>query len=160
MRPVVQEFPFDTCRAITSVIHSGLLQRVPNVRFLFSHNGGAFPYLADRIGRQHLDNVVTKANNGLGTRELLSTKNIYLDTSISSPMQYPVIKDLGIPVEHLLYATDYPYTMRFDDKTYLEGYEAPKKSGLFTDADMEKIIRLNSLAVFPRLAKLFAEHFP
>lgn len=155
----MQEFPFDTCRAITSVMNSGLLLRTPNVRFLFSHNGGAFPYLADRIGRQHMDNVITKTNEGMTLRELLSTKNVYFDTSISSPMQYHVIKDLGMPVEHLLYATDYPYTRRFDDKTYLEGYEAPKNSGLFSDGDMEKILRLNSLGLFPRLAKLYAQQW-
>ena len=153
---VVQEFPFDTCRAITSVLNSGLLLRQPNVRFLFSHNGGAFPYLADRIGRQHMDNVITKTNEGMTTRQLLSTKNIFFDTSISSPMQYPIIKDLGIPTEHLLYATDYPYTKRFDDITYLEGYTAPRDSGLFTDSDMEDILRNNSLRVFPRLAKMYA----
>ena len=133
---------------------------MPNVRFLFSHNGGAFPYLADRIGRQHMDNVIVKTNDGKTLRELLSTKNVYFDTSISSPMQYHVIKDLGMPVEHLLYATDYPYTMRFDDTTYLEGYDAPKNSGLFSDQDMQKILRLNSLSLFPRLAKLYAAHFP
>jgi predicted TIM-barrel fold metal-dependent hydrolase len=153
----VQEFPFDTCRAITSIIRSGLLIRHPSIRFLFSHNGGAFPYLADRIGRQHLDNVVTKANSGMTLRELLGTKNIYFDTSISSPMQYHIIKDLGIPATHLLYATDYPYTKRFDNTTYLEGYEAPRKSGLFSDAEMEAILRENSLGLFPRLAKLYGE---
>ncbi|MCJ1300686.1 hypothetical protein MMC08_003483 [Hypocenomyce scalaris] len=154
--PFVQEFPFDTCRAITSVLNSGLLLRQPHVRFLFSHNGGAFPYLADRIGRQHMDNVITKTNEGLTTRQLLSTKNIFFDTSISSPMQFPVVKDLGIPTEHLLYATDFPYTKRFDDITYLEGYTAPRDSGLFTDSDMEDILRNNSLRVFPRLAKMYA----
>jgi predicted TIM-barrel fold metal-dependent hydrolase len=132
-----------------------LLLRQPEVKFVFSHNGGAFPYLADRIGRQHMDNVITKSNNGLTLRQLLSTKNIYLDTSISSPMQYHIIKDLGIPTSHLLYATDYPYTKRFDDVTYLEGYNAPKTSALFSDNDMEDILRNNSLALFPRLAKLF-----
>lgn len=71
-------------------------------------------------------------------------------------MQYPIIKDLGIPTSHLLYATDYPYTKRFDDITYLEGYNAPKASALYTDSDMEDILRNNSLALFPRLAKLFA----
>ncbi len=155
---VVEEFPFDTCRAITSVINSGILQQAPSVRFLFSHNGGAFPYLADRIGVQHLDNVITKSNSGKTLREVLNTSNIYFDTSISSPMQYPLIRDLQIPVEHLLYATDYPYTMRFDNETYLAGYDAPKQSGVFTDADMEKILFKNSLQVFPRLAKLYARY--
>lgn len=155
----MEEFPFDTCRAITSVINSGILLRTPNVRFLFSHNGGAFPFLADRIGAQHLDNVITKTNSGKTLREVLSTANIYLDTSISSPMQYPLIKDLNVPVEHLLYATDYPYTMRFDNDTYLAGYDAPKKSGVFSDDDMEKILHKNARQVFPRLAKLYAKYW-
>jgi 6-methylsalicylate decarboxylase len=156
---VVEEFPFDTCRAITSIIHSGILLRCPNVRFLFSHNGGAFPYLADRIGSQHLDNVITTANSGLTLRDLLRKSNVYFDTSISSPMQYPLIQDLGIPSERLLYATDYPYTMRFDNETYLAGYEAPMKSGVFSDGEMEGILFRNSLSVFPRLKKLYEEEW-
>lgn len=153
---VVQEFPFDTARAITDIIHSGVLTRHPEIRFLFSHNGGAFPYLADRIGRQHLDNVITKTNRGLNMRDILTTRNIYFDTSISSPMQYPIMKNLGIPYQRLLYATDYPYTKRFDNVTYLDGYNAPKQSGVYDDTEMEGILRENSLGLFPRLAKLYA----
>jgi 6-methylsalicylate decarboxylase len=139
------------------VINSGLLTRLPNLHFLFSHNGGAFPYLADRIGAQHLDNVIVPANKGLTLRDVLATKNIFFDTSISSSFQYTVVKDLGVPTEHLLYATDFPYTKRFDNKTYLEGYEAPLKSGLFSEGDMEDIVRNNSLRLFPRLAKEYAK---
>lgn len=154
---VVQEFPFDTCRAITSVISSGILVRYPNLKFLFSHNGGAFPFLADRIGAQHIDEIIAKNNQGLALRKILSTKNIYLDTSISSAMQYPLIRDLGIPTEHLLYATDFPYTRRSDSTgCYQDGYDAPKKSGIFSERDMEGILRNNSLKVFPRLEKEYA----
>ncbi|KPI34540.1 2-amino-3-carboxymuconate-6-semialdehyde decarboxylase [Cyphellophora attinorum] len=158
--PFVQEFPFDTCRAITSIISSGTLLRTPNIHFIFSHNGGAFPYLADRIGKQHTDNIVVKANEGLSTRELLSTKKIYFDTSISSPMQYALIKNLGMSTDQLLYATDFPYTKRYDNTTYLDGYDAPKESGLFDNKDMEKIVRLNALKLLPRLAKLYSEFWP
>lgn len=155
---VVQEFAFDTCRAITTVISSGVLLRHPNVKFLFSHNGGAFPFLADRIGAQHIDEIVAKNNNGMRLREILSTKNIYLDTSISSSMQYALIKDLGIPTDHLLYATDFPYTRRSDSTgCYQAGWDAPYKSGLFDDQAMENIARNNALHVFPRLAKEFAK---
>ena len=155
--PVVQEFAFDTCRSITSVINSGLLERCTNIKFLFSHNGGAFPFLADRIGGAHLNDLLMKANNGMDLRRVLSTRNIYVDTSISSSMQYPVLKDLGIPTEHLLYATDYPYTKRTNNSTYLVGYDAPKNSGLFDDEDMENILYKNSLKVFPRIAEEFAK---
>lgn len=70
-------------------------------------------------------------------------------------MQYPVLKDLGIPTEHLLYATDYPYTKRTNNFTYLVGYDAPKASGVFNDAEMEDILYKNSLKVFPRIAAEF-----
>lgn len=158
MTLVLQEYPFDTCRAITTVISSGLLLRHPNVKFLFSHNGGAFPFLADRIGAQHIDEVIAKNNDGMRLREIVSTKNIYLDTSISSSMQYPLIKDLGIPTDHLLYATDFPYTRRSDSTgCYQAGWDAPYNSGLFDNQAMEDIIRNNSLKVFPRLAKEFGK---
>ncbi|KAK6379789.1 uncharacterized protein PV06_00326 [Exophiala oligosperma] len=156
--PFVQEFPFDTCRAITTVISSGLLLRHPNVKFLFSHNGGAFPFLADRIGAQHIDEIIAKNNNGLRLREILSTKNIYFDTSISSSYQYPLLKELGVPHERLLYATDFPYTRRGDSTScYLAGADAPRASGLFNDQEMEDIFRNNSLKLFPRLAKEYAK---
>lgn len=141
---------------MTNAIHSGILLRFPNIKFLFSHNGGAFPFLADRIGAQHIDEMIAKNNNGLRLRDLLSTTNIYVDTSISSAMQYPLIKDLGIPTSHLLYATDFPYTKRKDStNSYQMGYNAPRDSGLFDHAAMEDIVRNNSLKLFPRLAKEF-----
>ncbi len=114
--------------------------------------------MADRIGAQHLDEQIAKNNDGLRLRQILSTKNIYLDTSISSSMQYPVLQDLGLPTEHLLYATDYPYTVRRDTTScYQVGYEAPKGSGLFDEKDMEGILRENALKLFPRLAKEFGK---
>ena len=104
-----------------------------------------------------MDENIAKVNNGMDLRKVLSTGNIYLDTSISSAMQYPVIKDLGIPTEHLLYATDFPYTKRPDNFTYLAGYEAPKNSGLFDDEEMENILYRNSLKLFPRIDDEFAK---
>lgn len=128
------------------------------MKFLFSHNGGAFPFLADRIGAQHIDEIIAKNNNGLRLREILSTKNIYFDTSISSSYQYPLLKELGVPHERLLYATDFPYTRRGDSTScYLAGADAPRASGLFNDQEMEDIFRNNSLKLFPRLAKEYAK---
>ena len=72
-------------------------------------------------------------------------------------MQYPLLKDLEFPTEHLLYATDFPYTKRTDNATYLVGYDAPRASGLFNDEDMERILYKNSLKLFPRVAEEFAK---
>lgn len=152
----MQEFAFDTCRTITSLLASGFLLRYPNIKFLFAHNGGAFPFIADRIGAYHIDTMIMQNNNGMRLRELFASQNIYLDTALSSAFQFHVLKDLGIPKERLLYATDWPYTERLDDTgSDKAGYDETKRSGLFDDDDMEDIVRNNSLKLFPRLQKEF-----
>src|SRR5687767_6851508 len=47
--PAFLEFPFDTTRAVTSLIYSGALERFPNIRYIFSHGAGSVPMLVERI---------------------------------------------------------------------------------------------------------------
>src|SRR5579863_8316803 len=47
--PATIEWPVDTARAILSLLYSGSLVRYPNIRFIFSHAGGALPALSVRI---------------------------------------------------------------------------------------------------------------
>ena len=153
------EYTFDTCRCITSIISSGILTRYPNIRFLFSHNGGAFPYLAGRIGKQHIDAVIKRNNKGRTLRQLMKTANIFFDTSVSAEFQYQLVHDLGLPKDHFIYATDYPYTFREDVGTYLDGYDSPQKSGVFTQEELDSdVVRENALKyLFPRLSKEYAK---
>lgn len=151
---VVMEYPFDTCRCLTTILISGILTRYPDIKFLFSHNGGAFPFLAGRIGKQHLDATIAQNNNGRSLRDLLRTTNIFFDTAVSEDFQYPLVHDMGLPKDHIIYATDYPYTYRQDTKSYLDGYNAPKNSQCYTAAELDHgIVRNNALTyLFPRLA--------
>lgn len=47
-RPML-EFIFDSARAASDLVLSGVLIRYPNVKWIFSHSGGALPVLAERI---------------------------------------------------------------------------------------------------------------
>ena len=53
--PVSILFPIDTgletARAAMSLLYSGVLDRYPNLKFIFSHCGGITPYLAHRMAR-------------------------------------------------------------------------------------------------------------
>lgn len=49
--PVI-EYPFDTTRAITNLLWVRARERFPNIKLIFSHGGGALPFLADRLGVQ------------------------------------------------------------------------------------------------------------
>ena len=154
----VMEFTFDTCRCITSVLASGNLTRYPNIRFLFSHNGGAFPDFAGRIGKQHIDKSIMRRNGG-EIASALETANIFFDTAVSAEFQYWLVRGLGLPNDHIIYATDYPYTYRQDTESYLDGYNAPKESGVFSEEELDVgVLRENALKhLFPRLAKEYAK---
>ena len=45
------EYPFDTTRAIASLLFSGTFSRARNIKFIFSHAGGTIPFIADRLAR-------------------------------------------------------------------------------------------------------------
>lgn len=45
----VLEFMFDTARAITSLVYSGLRRRYPNFGYVATHAGGVVPFLAERL---------------------------------------------------------------------------------------------------------------
>src|SRR3990172_4253425 len=46
---------FDTTLLVAKLVYEGVLERLPNLRVVTSHLGGAIPYLAGRLHRGYLD---------------------------------------------------------------------------------------------------------
>lgn len=105
--PAFLEFPYDTTRTIASLLYSGSLVRWPDIRFIFSHGGGALPTLGLRMaGWANQPGVAARvAPRGV----LAELKRHFYDTaSITNELAYPALKRL-VGDSQILFGTDFPF---------------------------------------------------
>ena len=140
------EFPFDTTRAITSLLAGGTFARCRNIRFIFSHAGGAVPFLAERIARLEARPDFKKAVPEGVVAEL---RRLYCDTALSANrFAFAALLEL-VGIEKVLFGSDYPFA---PEATMTASVRALKTLGLAA-ADLLAVERRNALALFPRLGK-------
>ena len=101
------EFPFETTRAVTSLLFGGTLASCRDIRFIFPHAGGTVPYLAERIARLSIMNpeYQKKAPNGV----LLELRRLYFDVALSvNRITFGALLQLIEP-SNALFGSDYPH---------------------------------------------------
>ncbi len=141
--PGLLEFPYDTGRAITSLLLSGSLARLRDVRWLFSHGGGPMPMLAGRVAffAAARKDIAEIAPNGV----LAELQRLYYDTANAAwPISMAGLLKM-VPPSQVLFGTDFPYV-----PTTLQA-EALEKNGLSVEA-LGAIQRDNAARLIPRLA--------
>jgi predicted TIM-barrel fold metal-dependent hydrolase len=140
--PQVIEYPFDTTRAIVSLLGSDTIARLTNIRWIFSHAGGATPMLAGRIadifGQQQ--KLAGRAPQAF----LEELGKLYYDTaSAAFPSSMAALLNLVSP-RQVLFGTDYPF---IKPATAIEGLAQIKLSA----SDKEAIERGNAAGLLPRM---------
>lgn len=143
IRANLLEFPFDTTRTIVSLLYSGTLSRCPDIRFIFSHGGGAMPMLAGRIELLAADykGLREKIPGGIPG----DLKRLYTDTAAAtSTASLKATMRVTSPA-HVLYGTDFPYLDIADANRGLAAADLP-------DDLKRRIEHDNALALFPRFA--------
>ena len=100
----ILEFMFDNTRAIVSLLSNGTFARCPDIRFIFSHCGGALSAVAGRVagwGRSLGD----KAPNGV----IPELKRLNFDTaSMNNPMTFGALLKL-VPPTQIFFGSDFPW---------------------------------------------------
>ncbi|MSQ72826.1 MAG: amidohydrolase [Betaproteobacteria bacterium] len=149
--PAVLEYPFDSTRAIASLLYAGTFTRCRDMKWIFSHGGGALPFLAGRLAalsRRPTEEAKRLADM-LPEGPEYELKRLYYDTP--SATNRPAIAALLslVPVTQVLFGTDFPY-LRAERGT--NGFDALG----FDVADHAAISRRNAVALMPRLAKFVA----
>ena len=145
------EYFNDTTRTVTNMILNGTMKRFPDIKFIIPHAGAFLPISADRLsgalGQLPIYNKRTEPED----IDVYSTlKGLYYDVAgVCLPRQLPCLMQL-VDVEHLLYASDYPYTSLPRCMILADMLD---KTELLTDRQRQSIYYENALHLFPRLLK-------
>jgi len=136
------EYPQDTARAVLSLLLNGRLAQFKDIRFLFSHAGGAIPVLAGRIangskGRKDLAQI---APEGIDAE----LKKLHYDTANSAYAPTMAALLAFVPVSQVLFGSDYPYL------TIAQNLDGFATLGLGA-AERRAIDRGNAERLLPRL---------
>jgi 6-methylsalicylate decarboxylase len=100
------DFPFDTTKAVTSMLFSGTFARCRDVRFIFSHAGGTIPFLAERIARLE---VRPEFRAHVPDGVMFELKRLFFDTALSAnKLAFSALLQLAAP-DKVLFGSDYPF---------------------------------------------------
>jgi predicted TIM-barrel fold metal-dependent hydrolase len=141
--PQAIEFPLDTTRTITSLVFTGTFAKNPDIRFIFSHGGGAVPFLSGRIIQVIGENKAAKERNPKGVAYEL--KKLYFDTANANSAPALAAMMAFMEHTHILFGTDYPFLKPEVGVAGIDRYKfkAPQRRAIDRD---------NALRLLPRLA--------
>jgi len=140
--PQAIEYPFETTRTIASILINGTVHNNPDIRWIFSHGGGATPMMAGRMVETlgHHPNAKKFMSDGV----LAELRKLYYDTASADTAPSMAALRAMAPLSHILFGTDYPFV------SVAAGEKHLSDDGL-SDADRAAIDRTNALALLPRL---------
>jgi predicted TIM-barrel fold metal-dependent hydrolase len=139
--PAVIEVPHDTTRTVTSLLLSGSLARLRDIRWLFSHAGGTIPMMAGRINSFYASHPKRAEFAPDGVEEEL--RRLYYDTANATfgPNLAALMK--FVPTSQVTYGTDYPYFP-------LDQFNALRQAGL-GESGLQAVESGNAIKLIPRL---------
>lgn len=142
--PPTIEFPFDTTRTITSLLFSGTLSRCPDIKWIFSHGGGALGTVANRmVGlAKNRPELAARVPNGVAAE----LRKLYLDVvGVTTPGALAAMLDV-VPMSNLLFGSDFPF---WKPEETIEGLHGLNLSA----TDLAAIERNNALRLMPGLPR-------
>jgi predicted TIM-barrel fold metal-dependent hydrolase len=141
------EFLCDTMRTIFSLLATGAATRYGDVRFIFSHAGGAMPSLIERLGiaEPGAHNEVL-ARPAEPNSHLYHLRRFYYDVANScNTVQLQGLKTI-VGASQIVFGTDWPVI-----ESPLRQLQGLQTCG-FSAAELKGIHRGNAERLFPRLA--------
>ena len=137
-------YTYDTTLGVGSLLMSGVMDRFPNLKLLWSHGGGTFPYLAGRFDVMHkrMDKAAQR-NVAAKTPSAYATQMTY-DSIVHAPKALRFLIDIA-GTGNVLLGTDYSFP-----PADMEPLALLKAAGL-SKADSDAIADANPRRLFARL---------
>ena len=137
-------YTYDTTLGIGSLLMSGVMDRFPGLKLLWSHGGGTFPYLAGRFDVMHkrMDKAAQK-NVAAKTPSAYATQMSY-DSIVHAPKALRFLIEIA-GVGNVLLGTDYSFP-----PADMEPLALLRAAGL-SKADTDAIAEGNPRRLFARL---------
>lgn len=136
------EYGTDTTRAIASYVFRGAARRFPDVRMIWSHSAGTMPFLIERFeGAER--SAAAKAQMPDGFRATIG--RFWYDIAQASNAVSTTALRSVVPMERIVFGTDYPFRTSLDHVSGLEG------SKVFKAEEIAAIYRGNVLKRLPEL---------
>lgn len=135
----------ETGLAIASVIYGGILERLPNLKIVFAHAGGVFPYIVGRMDHGY-EVRIEECQKAIPHPPSHYLKQVYFDCmSFNSRALRYLVDTVG--AERVLLGSDYPFDMGPIGGPVAE----VKANALLTEEDKKQIIGGTAASLF-RLA--------
>ncbi|MGA4787465.1 amidohydrolase family protein [Nocardia sp. AB354] len=152
----LEEFTFDTTRAATMMMVTGVTQRYPNIRFQLAHAGGTVPFLSHRISVASQTVLGQLWPQDLPKPSVLDIQRqistFYVDTALSGSAAAMASATAVMGREHIVFGSDWPFSALTLPQSGSHD-PAPGLGDIF-DADQRmEVEHHNPLRQLPRLAR-------
>ena len=155
MNPATIEYPLDTARSIASLLYSGTAARYPDVKFIFSHGGGALTGIIGRIagasatylqdgGTLRAGAPAARATAAMPKGPLYELQKFYYDTSSAvNPIGVGGLRKM-VPLSQIVFGGDFPFVVTAEQVKLLND------CGVFTTAELKAVYSDNVGRLLPR----------
>jgi aminocarboxymuconate-semialdehyde decarboxylase len=140
----IAQYTFDTTLGIGSLLMSGVMDRFPRLKLLWSHGGGSYPYLAGRFDIMH--QRMDKKSQGDVAAKMPSAyaSQMAYDSIVHAPKALRCLIDV-VGLGNVLLGTDYSFP-----PADMEPLALLRSAGLST-ADIDAIADANARRLFAKL---------
>lgn len=115
------DYPFETTKVATNLIFNGVMEKLPDIKWILSHAGGTLPMLAHRIS---IFDTRTKFKDNYPKGALHYIRQFYFDTALSGAKPpLDALMAFADPAR-ILFGTDYPYVVAEVAESETRGFAA------------------------------------